>query len=532
MCCGVPRALESIAGMDQESERRALSTAIKATVAAPSDVDAWVLLGRAFAFAGNHDLAAGAYSKALALSPNRTGLAGRLLHERLICCDWREFDQLVMVIERQSADGQAAVDPVCWQTVSTSPRSLRTVVANFEAQRGSIRSIPSVPHRRSADGRIRVGYVAGEFYDHATSVLMAGVWEQHDRACFEIIGFDNGEDAVEREDSVPSSPMRRRVADSFDRLIPIRHLDTQAAATAVRAAGIDILVNLNGYFGAARNDVFRERPAPVQVNYLGFPGTVGDGYLDYMVADRIVVPDDHFSFYSEKVVRLPHSYQANDDRRSITARTGGRKTHGLPTSGFVFACFNSSYKVLPAMLDVWTTILGRVAGSVLWLIEDNPSAARNLRREAAARGLDPSRMVFAPRMPGPDHLARHVHADLFLDSVPYGAHTTASDALWSGLPVLTTLGPTFSSRVAASLLNELGLPELIVSTMPAYIEKAVSLAQDPVGLSELRNRLATNRSTASLFDTVKLTRSLERAYATMQDRAARGLPPEHFDVVA
>lgn len=518
--------------MDARPDRRALSVAIEATVDAPSDPDAWASLGRTFARSGHHDLAAGAYAKALSLAPTRTGLAGRLLHQRLICCDWREFDALVTAIEQEAADGKASVNPVCWQAVSNSPSSLKTVVASFEAQRGSERSMPSAPHRRSADGRIRVGYVSGEFYDHATSVLMAGVWEHHDRTCFEIIGFDNGEDAVEREGSAPSSPMRRRAADSFDRLIPIRHLDTQAAETVIRAAGIDILVNLNGYFGAARNDVFRGRPAPVQVNYLGFPGTVGDGYLDYVVADRIVVPDDHFSFYSEKVVRLPHSYQANDDRRTIAARTGGRKTHGLPASAFVFACFNSSYKLLPAMLDVWTTILGRVAGSVLWLIDDNPSATRNLRHEAAARGLDPSRMVFAPRMPGPDHLARHVHADLFLDSTPYGAHTTASDALWSGLPVLTTLGPTFSSRVAASLLNELGLPELIVPTMPAYIEKAVSLARDPVSLSDLRNRLVTNRSTASLFDTVKLTRSLERAYATMQDRVARGLPPAHFDVVA
>lgn len=518
--------------MDAGSERRALSTAIKATVAAPSDVDAWVLLARSFAFAGNHDLAAGAYSKALALSPNRTGLTGRLLRERLICCDWREFDQLVMAIERQSADGQAAVDPVCWQTVSTSPRSLRTVVASFEAQRGSVPSMPSAPHRRPADGRIRIGYVCGELYDHATSVLMAGVWEHHDRHRFEIVGFDNGLVTDEPEDLTLPSPMRRRVAASFDRLIPIRHLDSRTAAAMVRAAKIDILVDLNGYFGAGRNDLFRERAASVQVNYLGFPGTVGDGCLDYIVADHIVVPEEHFGFYSEKVVRLPQSYQANDDRRLIAARTGERKTHGLPASGFVFACFNSSYKLLPAMLDVWTIILDRVGGSVLWLIEDNPSATRNLRREAAARGLDAARLVFAPRMPAPDHLARHAHADLFLDSVPYGAHTTASDALWSGLPVLTTLGPTFSSRVAASLLDAIGLPELIAPTMSAYIETAVSLAQNPSVLSDLRARLVANRSTASLFDTVRLTRSLERAYAVMQDRAERGLPPEHFDVVA
>jgi predicted O-linked N-acetylglucosamine transferase (SPINDLY family) len=276
--------------------------------------------------------------------------------------------------------------------------------------------------------------------------------------------------------------------------------------------------------------VFSLRPAAVQVSYLGFPGTMGADYIDYLVADPIVLPARERAFYNEKVVSLPDSYQATDNRRPIAERTPTRIEHGLPASGFVFACFNSSYKIVPRTFELWVKILQLVDGSALWLLDDTAAASANLRREAAVRGLDPARLVFAPRLPAAEHLARHRCADLFLDTLPCGAHTTASDALWSGLPVLTCLGETFPGRVAASLLNAAQLPELVTHTPEDYVALAVALAHQPAMLERLRRKLQDNRLATPLFDTPRLTRHLEAAYIAMRERSLAGLPPDHVDI--
>jgi predicted O-linked N-acetylglucosamine transferase (SPINDLY family) len=302
-------------------------------------------------------------------------------------------------------------------------------------------------------------------------------------------------------------------------------------ASQVRAKEIDILVDLMGITQNSRTGIFAHRSAPVQVNYLGYPGTMGAGYIDYIIADRMVIPESHHRYYSEKVVYLPDSYQVNDGKRRIADRMFTRAECGLPAQGFVFCCFNNNYKILPDVFGCWMDILKRVDGSVLWLLEDNDASAKNLRREAEARGVRADRLVFAKRIPMTEHIARHRVADLFLDTLPYNAHTTASDALWAGLPVLTSIGETFASRVAASLLQAVGMPELITSSQE-YVERATELATNPDKLAAVRQKLWQNRLGKPLFNTQLFTRRIESAYQVMYDRYRSGLPPETINVLS
>ncbi|MET0707717.1 MAG: hypothetical protein ABWY82_12885, partial [Tardiphaga sp.] len=313
-------------------------------------------------------------------------------------------------------------------------------------------------------------------------------------------------------------------------IVEISGLSDPDAVAAIRARGIDILVNLNGYFGDGRTGVFARRAAPIQVNYLGFPGTLGATYMDYIIADAHVLPAEHRSFYVEKVVTLPNGYQANDDRKPIADGILTRRECGLPAQGFVFCCFNNAYKITPEVFDRWMRILAQVEGSVLWLLDDSATAVANLRREATARAVNADRLVFAARMPVAAHLARHRCADLFLDTLPYNAHTTASDALWAGLPLLTCRGETFAGRVAASLLANLDLPELIAATPAAYEHMAIELAADPSRLGAIRHKLAANRLTAPTFDTRLLARQIEAAFRAMVERRRAGLGPAHIAI--
>jgi predicted O-linked N-acetylglucosamine transferase (SPINDLY family) len=300
----------------------------------------------------------------------------------------------------------------------------------------------------------------------------------------------------------------------------------------MRSLEIDIAVDLKGYTGDSRSGVFARRPAPIQINYIGYPGTMALEQIDYLLADPIVMPPELQQHCTEAVVCMPECYQVNDDKRVLDEHTPSRAEVGLPEGAFVFCCFNNNYKLSPRMFDVWMRILDRVPDSVLWLLEDNPVAARNLRREAQARGISPERLVFAPRMEATPHLSRHRLADLFLDTLPYNAHTTTSDALWAGLPVLTCLGVAFPGRVAASLLHAAGLPELVTHDLDEYSERAVELARDSAQLRGLRDRLAYNRTCCPLFDTARFCRHLEAAYTHMWKRYQAGLLPEGFTVPA
>jgi len=377
------------------------------------------------------------------------------------------------------------------------------------------------PQRRQA-GRIRLAYLSADLYNHATAHLMAELFERHDRTRFELIALSFGPD---RRDA-----MRSRLASAFDRFIDVRHLGDEAIAAYARELGVDIAVDLKGFTIDARPGIFAWRAAPVQVSYLGYPGTLGMESMDYVIADRQLASLADAAFYSEKLVRLPYSYQPNDTGRGIAAILPSRASQGLPEAGFVFCCFNNNYKISPAVWDIWMRLLHQVPGSVLWLLEGNELAVANLRAQAVRSGVAPQRLVFAARAPLDVHLARHRLADLFLDTLPYNAHTTASDALWAGLPVLTLKGHSFAGRVAASLLHAVGLPELVTHNAQDYEALALQLAGDPARLAGFCGKLAIQRDVAPLFDTQRLRLHLESAYEVMYRRSQDGLPPEAFDV--
>ena len=351
--------------------------------------------------------------------------------------------------------------------------------------------------------------------------LAAELFERHDRDRFQVTAYSCGED--------DGSSMRRRLEGAFDRFVDLCPVDDAQAVRMIHADGVDILIDLTGYTTGSRTAILAARPAPIQVNYLGFPGTLGN-FADYIIGDNIVTPADQQPYYAERLVRMPHSYQANDRQRPIAGVKPTRRQCGLPDQGFVFCCFNNTFKITPAIFDVWMRLLAKLPGSVMWLFQANDSVGERLKAEAAKRGIAPERLIFAPRRDLADHLARHDCADLFLDTLPYNAHTTASDALWAGLPVLTCQGDTFAGRVAASLLQAVGLPELMTRSLAEYEDLALHLARDPARLAEIRQRLRACRDTAPLFDSTAFTRDLETAYTSMWERWRTGLPPQGFAV--
>jgi predicted O-linked N-acetylglucosamine transferase (SPINDLY family) len=533
----------------------ALAEFDRVTQAAPNHVAAWVNRAGSLWALGRIDEALAAYDRALAIAPDqpqalqsrgellwsrRKALApaiadleraltvapdlpyleGNLLQLKMYAADWRGFADAKAHLDAGVRAGKPVAQPFVYQGLSASPSDLLACATTYARTHFPPR--PAMQDGKRRDGRIRIGYVSGEFRAQATAWLAAGLYEAHDRSRFEVIAFDNG--------ASDHSAMRARLERGFDRMVDIAALSDHDAAQRVLAEDVDILVNLNGWFGNLRMGLFALRPAAIQVNYLGFPGTLGAPYMDYILADRVVIPDGEQRFYSEQVVWLPHSYQVNDDKRAMPAPPPPRAALGLPESGFVFCHFNAGYKITPDMFAIWMRLLAQVDGSVLWLLEGPALFAENLRCQAAQHGVDPARLVFAPSLPLADHLARLGAGDLFLDSTPSGAHTTASDALWAGLPLLTCRGTAFAGRVGASLLTAIGLPDLVVEKLADYESLALALARDPARLAAVRARLAANRSTTPLFDTARTTRAIESAYQQMFDRWQRGEAPAGFAV--
>ncbi len=462
------------------------------------------------------------YARLLELAPDYHFVKGKLLHAKMSCCDWRQLIPLTASIDNDIRAGKQSAEPFGYQAISNSPLDLRRCAEIYAAANYPRSGVQLWTGERYNNAKVRIGYLSGEFRNQATSILMAELFELHDKNRFELVAFDNGWD--------DASEIRKRIENAFSEIIDITRLDELEAALLIRQKQIDILINLNGYFGRDRQGVFSYKPCPVQVNYLGFPGTLGADYIDYIIADPHVIPGGHDAFYVERIVYLPDTYQVNDSKRSIAERVPTRAEAGLPDTGFVFCCFNNSYKITPEVFDLWTRLLKNVAGSVLWLVQDNMAASRNLRREAEERGVAPERVIFAPRIKLDEHLSRHRLADLFLDTLPCNAHTTASDALWAGLPVLTCMGGTFAGRVAGSLLNAVGLPELATDSLDNYEKLALELARTPAALCDIRARLARNRNTHPLFDADRFRRHIESAYITMYDRVQHGEPPASFAV--
>ena len=469
-----------------------------------------------------HEEAAQCYEQLLGLAPGFAFLKGELLHQKMLCCDWRQFDTLAESIRRDVRAGRKSAEPFGYQAVSGSEQDLRRCAEIYTGDKFPAAETPMWAGERYDNPRIRIGYLSGEFRQQATAVLITELFELHDKSRFELFAFDNGWD--------DASELRGRIKRAFHEVVDISRLADVEAAAAIRQRKIDILVNLNGYFGRGRQGVFSYRPSPVQVNYLGFPGTIGADYIDYIIADRHVIPPGHQAHYTEQVVYLPDTYQVNDSKRKISDDMPARAAAKLPERGFVFCCFNNNYKITPDLFALWMRLLCKVEGSVLWLLEDNAAASSNLRREAESRGVASERIVFAKRMRLDQHLARHGLADLFLDTLPYNAHTTASDALWTGLPLLTCQGTTFPGRVAASLLDAVGLPELIAHGVQEYEARALELAAAPGTLAEIRAKLVRNRASWPLFDAERFRRHLESAFMTMWNRQVRGEAPAGFAV--
>jgi len=483
--------------------------------------DAWINRANALRALDRDDEALASYARAMDLAPETDFLRGTWLHARMTVCDWNGIEDAFALLESRIAARERATPPFPALAILSSPSLLHAAARTWADARHPAQPDASPVAARTPGGRIRVGYFAATLHEHATAHLMAQLFEAHDRAQFEIVAFTFGPQTADAT--------RARVMDAFDEVIEIGTRSDAEAATLARETCIDIAVDLMGYTRDARPGIFAWRAAPVQVAYLGYPGTMGAPYIDYAIVDRIVVPDSQRADFTEKLVTLSSCYQVNDARRPRPEAGPRREDAGLPRDGFVFCCFNNNFKITPRMFERWMRILREVDGSVLWLIADNGWAAANLREEAIARGIDAARLVFAPRAPLAAHLARHRLADLFLDTLPYNAHTTASDALWMGVPVLTCLGESFAGRVAASLVTALGMPELVVATLDAYEERAIALARDGRAMTALRDKLARNLRDSPLFDGRAFARDIERAYRAMHARRLAGLPPDHID---
>jgi protein O-GlcNAc transferase len=469
-----------------------------------------------------HGEAIASYERVLAIAPQYPEAADELANCQLLICDWNETALFARALRDRIADGRSVISPFMLLGLPTTAAELLTCTERFVAHK--LKKLPKAPRARTADhGRkIRLAYLSADFRHHATAYLVAGLFELHDRERFDVIGISFGPD--------DRSEVRTRLMRAFDRFVDVSSTSDREVASLLHELEVDIAVDLKGHTEAARLAILAARPAPLQVSYLGYPGTMGADFIDYVIADGIVLPLDQQPFYREKIVHLPDSYQVNDSKRQISSRIPARRELGLPEHAFVFCCFNNNWKINAAMFDIWMRLLGAVDGSVLWLFRSNDLATANLRVEAKARGIDPARLVFAPFLGLPDHLARLKRAELFLDTLPCNAHTTASDALWAGLPVLTCIGDTFAGRVAASLLHAVGLPELVTHSVEDYEALALKLARDPTLLQSIRRKLEQNRLSSSLFDTDRFRRHIEAAYTTMWEMHRRGESPRSFHV--
>jgi len=499
-----------------------------------ASLETLISLGSGFLGLRDYPRALGLFERLASLSPppvkaeigKGLALSGQL-HSRQSHWDWTGFSDQRQELLALLRTGRFAADPLALLAITDDAALHQNAARIYQREVLSRPEViaPSAAFLQSSGGsphRLRIGYFSADFRNHAVMQLLVGAFECHDRDAFEIHAFSYGPDA---EDG-----MRARIRATMDHFHESARLSNGALIAMARRAGIDIAVDLNGYTQDARLAPFAARLAPVQVSYLGYPGTVGGDFLDYIIADATVLPMDQQRFYDEKIIHLPDSYQANDDRRVIAPEAPSRSEAGLPADGFVYCCFNNAYKITPEVFASWMRMLNAVPDSVLWLLANEAEAMERLRAVATGQGIDPARLVFAPNLPSAQHLARHRLADLFLDTLPYNAHTTASDALWAGLPVLTQMGQAFAGRVAASLLNAVGLPELITRDAAAYEALAIALGRDPARAGALKARLAAAIPTAPLFNTPRFTRHLEGAYRMMWQRHAAGLAPEGFAV--
>jgi predicted O-linked N-acetylglucosamine transferase (SPINDLY family) len=445
------------------------------------------------------------YEQVLMTQPGHPHALNGAAQAALALCDWRKSEALAPRLKENAATGPALIQPFVLLGYDEDPALQRRCAENYVHRTVAVR--PALASARYRHDRIRLAYLSADFHQHPTAQLLVELFARHDRARFEVTAVAFGPD--------DGSPMRARLRKAFDHFEDVRNRSDADVACWLRARETDIAVDLNGHTMGARPGILAHRPAPVQVNYLVYPGTTGAPFMDCILADRIVLPRDQQPFCSEKIVHLPDCYQANDATRALLPAPS-RSEAGLPADGFVFCCLNNGWKITRPIFDIWMRLLTQVESSLLWLL-DGPHAA-NLRQEAQARGIDPARLIFAPKLPPDAHLARHQLADVFLDTLPYGAHTSASDALWAGLPVVTCYGKAFPGRVAASLLKAIDLPELVTMNLADYERLALDLARNPALLAATKVKLARNRRSTPLYDSERFRKNIEAAYETMLSR--------------
>jgi len=491
----------------------------KALALNPGLAGAWLGSGNALSQLKRHDEAFAAYDKALTLAPAGPYAEGARLGAKIRLCDWSNLAGEIAHLEAAIAAGTPAA-PFALLALSSSSGTQLEVARLYSRTEYPAVAAPLWRGEKYEHERIRVAYLSGDFGEHAVSLLLAGVFEQHDRQRFETIGVSFRPAA--------NDAMATRVRNAFEQFIDVSARSDRDVAELIKTLEVDIAVDLMGYTANSRTAILSHRAAPVQVNYLGYPGTMGADYIDYMIGDSFVVPEAERQFYGEKIIYLPHTFQANDSKRQISELTPSRVQAGLPEHAFVFCAFNNSYKILPAVFDVWMRLLQQIAGSVLWLLAESPQVENNLRREADNRGVDSARLIFAPRIAYADYLARYRLADLFLDTLPFNAGTTASDALWAALPLITCPGRAFASRMAGSLLTAIEMPELIAASLADYEALAAKLARDPQLMAAIKLKLERNRASTPLFNTERFTRHIEAAYAAIHQRAQSGLAADHI----
>jgi len=509
-------------GVLQELERHeaAVMSYDKAIEIRPIHAEAFQGRGSSLMKLGRIEEAVANFDQAIALQPDYRYVSETRLHLKMQLCDWDDFASNLSNVTRGLESGKATL-PFPLLALVDSPDLHRLAAESYvRAEYPPSNVLPAILPRSRSD-KIRIGYFSSDFRAHPVSYLTAELFELHDRSAFEIIAFAFGPESKDA--------MRGRLQRAFDRFIDVRDRSDVEVALLAREIGIDIAIDLGGFTEHCRPKIFATRAAPIQASYIGYLGTMGATYIDYLLADSTIIRASEQLHYAEKIIYLP-SYQANDRQRRISERVFTREDLGLPPTGFVFCCFNSVYKILPDTFAVWMRILQRVEGSTLFLYVDKPAAARNLAKEARRRGVDPQRIVYGARLDLPDYMARFGAMDLFLDTSPYNAGTTASDALWAGLPVLTYMGEAFAGRVAASILTAIDMPELITATPGEYEELAVQLATNPARMSQIRQTLALNRHVSPLFNTPLFTKSLESAYRQIYERWHANLPPEHLSL--
>lgn len=498
----------------------ALENYDKAIVLRPNYAEVYGNIGNALQCLNLYRLALDAYNKGISLGLDSNKHLDSLAHSKMRICSWSGIGKLFEEIADKSLSGAAKVHPFCLSSYVDDPFLIKRVTQAYVFSRypdnsGLLGAIPLAERRK----KLRIGYFSADFRNHPVSFLIAGVIEAHHRDEFEVIGFSTS--------LGKSDEMTARLQVGFDKFIDVSLKSDKQVCELARELGIDIAVDLGGLTQDSRPGIFAIRAAPIQISYIGYLGTMGAPYIDYMIADEVIVPKELQSAYSEKIIYLP-SYQANDSRMEISDRVFTRDELGLPRNGFVFCCFNNSYKFTPDIFDSWARILANVEDSVLLLYAENDDIKTNLCKEIELRGISKERLIFGERLPRPDYLARYRTADLFLDTSPYNAGATASDSLRAGLPVLTLLGQSFSARMSASLLRAIGLPELITSSGDEYESLAISLGSNPIMLNEIKTKLIKNRESMPLFDTVSFTENLESAYRVVYEHWQDGLSPDHI----